>query len=433
MDLLCDYVVVEILLRLPLKYLHRLRAVSRRYNALVLRPDFATRYWRSHGPHLSGVFLQTEYLIRPWGHRPSFLGAPGRRLSSVLASDFGFIPKKQSGSGRFAEDESMVFIVHSACGLLLCCRGRERQTQYYVCNPVTWQCVALPVLPCPHDRYQCRSGLLTLAGDAYGNVTSFQVVLINHLEQWRKRGGAMDLKVFSSETGEWQAMQLKPPSLDARGASYFYPTFLGNSGTVYWIGTGIGDQREDRPIAYNSFYNRVQLFPAMPKPTTTYEHNRCLGERYGGGGLRYAHFDNSAFEVWDLLSDVQAAGGARWRLVHRVDVMELAEMNEEATSFLMRELGVSHEGVTNLMKRNDLFHVLGFHPTDEDIVYFDAARSVAAYSMGRREITLQSPRQCYESDLFPYVHPPHPVLIPEIKNTNSKLAPPSELLELNHS
>ncbi|CAO2190760.1 unnamed protein product [Urochloa humidicola] len=109
--------------------------------------------------------------------------------------------------------------------------------------------------------------------------------------------------------------------------------------------------------------------------------------------------------------------------------MELAEMNGEATSFLMRELGVSHEGVTNLMKRNDLFHVLGFHPTDEDIVYFDVARSVAAYSMGRREITLQSPRQCYESDLFPYVHPPHPVLIPEIKN-NSKLAPPSsELLE----
>lgn len=130
MDLVCGDAVEEILLRLPLKYLHHLRAVSRCYNALVLRPGFATRYWRSHGPHLSGVFLQFEWLVRPWGHRPCFLAAPGRRRSeSVLTSDLGFVPQMHTcPTGGFCagHDERMIFIVHSACGLLLCCRGDKR-------------------------------------------------------------------------------------------------------------------------------------------------------------------------------------------------------------------------------------------------------------------------------------------------------------------
>ncbi|CAL4949146.1 unnamed protein product [Urochloa decumbens] len=395
MDLLCDYVVEEILLWLPLKYLHRLRAVSRRYNALILNPGFATRYWRSHGPHLSGVFLQSERLLRPWGSRPTFLAAPGRRTSSVLAPDLG---------------------------------GRERQTQFYLCNPVTWQCVALPELPWPHEQHQWHSGLLTLAGDGYGNITSFQVVLVNHPSRWPRK----HLKVFSSETGEWRQHESQLPSLDVQ--QVHYPRFLAQSGTAYWIGTGTGIglfHRDERAIVYNSFYDTINviLLPARNRAIKDGDivHNRCLGERCGGGGLRYARFDDSAFEVWDLLWDVQA-GRTCWMLVHRVDVLELAKKNEEATSFFMREWGVNHEGVTNLVKRNDLFHVLGFHPTEDGIVYFDVGRSVAAYSMARREITLQSPRQCYSSDLFPYVHPPYPVLIPEIKN-NPKLAPPSELLE----
>ena len=73
MDLLFVDVVEEILRRLPAKYLHRVRAVSRRYNEIVLSPRFVACYWQSHSPHLSGVFLQTESVNRQWGHFPCFL------------------------------------------------------------------------------------------------------------------------------------------------------------------------------------------------------------------------------------------------------------------------------------------------------------------------------------------------------------------------
>lgn len=139
MDDLCDYLVEEIFLHLPLKYLHRIRAVSRRYNALVLNllPGFTARYWRTNGPKLAGVFLQSETLIRPWGSRPCFLTAQGSRspAESILSPDLGFLPQMQTS---YVGRENMMFIVSSSSsGLLLCSRGDEKQVQYYVCNPVT--------------------------------------------------------------------------------------------------------------------------------------------------------------------------------------------------------------------------------------------------------------------------------------------------------
>uniref|UniRef100_A0A0A9D4F9 Uncharacterized protein n=1 Tax=Arundo donax TaxID=35708 RepID=A0A0A9D4F9_ARUDO len=48
----------------------------------------------------------------------------------------------------FVDNQRMIHIVHSSsAGLLLCSRGRANRVQYYVCNPVTWQCMALPDMP----------------------------------------------------------------------------------------------------------------------------------------------------------------------------------------------------------------------------------------------------------------------------------------------
>lgn len=230
----------------------------------------------------------------------------------------------------------------------------------------------------------------------------------------------MALKVFSSETGHWRAMEFRVQSLgNMDGAAY--PTFLGQSGTAYWItGTysSYDQQHSDRAIAYNSFYNTIRVIQVpTPRVTKHRRRNRCLGERRGGG-LRYAHFDTTVLEVWDL----EEEGGEWWKLVHRVGAMELAMANQETTSFLLTARSVCFEGLVNLIEQNDLFNLIGLHPA-EDILYFDVGRSVAAYCMDRRAITLQSPRQCFSWDVFPYVHPPFPVIIPEIKN--SKQLPPS--------
>ncbi|TVU34199.1 hypothetical protein EJB05_16030, partial [Eragrostis curvula] len=402
MDLLCDNIVEEILLRLPLKYLHRLRAAARRYNALVLGPEFTARYWRSLGPHLSGVFLQTEFPQRPWRDRPCFLTASGHQpstMESVFAADIAFLPHLPHKEAYSWTTDGVIFIVHSSAGLLLCARGRgeESRVHYYVCNPVTWQCVALPKLPWPGYH----TGLLSVSANGDGTINTFQVALVNRPSGWHQHKGCLDLKIFSSDTGQWWAMQLHPPELRVDAPSR---PFLGQSGTAYWIGY----HDKDKVIAYNSVCHSVRV---LPVPTRVAENalNRCLGERQDGG-LRYAHFDFAVFEVWDL----QTAGenGMWWKLVHRIGVMELAQQNPEAADYATN--GGSIEGHIN---GNCLFEVIGFHPID-DIVYFDVRRTVAIYSIVHSTIELQRRRQCFSMDVFPYVHPAHPVLIPEIKNSN---------------
>ncbi|CAO2179502.1 unnamed protein product [Urochloa humidicola] len=409
MDLLCDNVVENILLRLPLKYLHRLRAVSRRYNALVLDPGFAARYWRLQGPHLSGVFLQTESLIRPWGHRPLFLTASGSHPSetgSVIASDLGFLPHLPQLHVGIGDPSRMVFILSSSAGLLLCARGEHKQVHYYVCNPVTWQLVSLPELPWP-GYYK---GILSVAANEDGTIKSFQVVLVNQPWNWKRQGGTMrlDLKVFSSDTSLWQTKRLWAPTLDLNNLSS--PLF-GRSGTAYWIGYHCG---KDRAIAYDSVRHSVQ---ALSLPTCDAEDdasNQCLGELQGGG-LRYAHFDFTVFEIWDLQKGGE--NGMPWKLVHRIGVMELARKNPVATNFACHDRGVILEV---LIRTNSLFTVIGFHPT-EDIVFLDVGRTVATYNFQNSTVRFQSPRRCFEMDVFPYVHPPHPVLIPEINKSHLEM------------
>uniref|UniRef100_A0ACD5TRI3 Uncharacterized protein n=1 Tax=Avena sativa TaxID=4498 RepID=A0ACD5TRI3_AVESA len=390
MDRLCDNLVEEILRRLPAKCLHRVRAAARRYNHIVLSPGFRARYWESHAPYLSGVFLQSN---RPWWQHSRFLAGSGGRspsaaTDSILASDLAFLP--QLPPGPAAKDRE-VFIVHSTAGLLLCSRGDHKPVQYYVCNPVTWQCVALPELPWPSAYL---SGLLSVTTDGDGGIGSsmkrFQVVLFSHPSSWKQSGGVMDLQVYSSATGRWEANRIQPPPATMDVETHAAPS-LGQSGTAYWIGY----RPMDKLIAYSCLRHTVQVLPLPSRVHDTTALNRCTGERQGGG-LRYAHFDCSVFQVWDL----QAGGGVDgiwWKMVHQVGVMELmAERNPEATA---------------------LFTVLGFHPT-RDIVFLEVNQNVAAYSIEHGTITYQCPHRYFPYDVFPYVHPAHPVEIPVRKEAS---------------
>uniref|UniRef100_A0ACD5X231 Uncharacterized protein n=2 Tax=Avena sativa TaxID=4498 RepID=A0ACD5X231_AVESA len=399
MDLLCDNIVEEILRRLPAKYLHRVRAVSRRFNDLVLSPGFVARYWQSHSGHLSGVFLQTESLTRPWGHFPDFLAGSPRpsATESIFASDLGFLPHvpKSQLQRPTMRDTRKIFIVHSTAGLLLCSRGHEGIVQYYVCNPVSWQWVSLPELPWRH--YQ-QHGLLSVTDNGDGIIRCFQVFLFNQPMHWRK---SLDLKVFSSDTGQWRATAIRSPQqyFDAR-----LPLFLGESGTAYCFRYSV----KDKVIAYNCNNYSIQVLP-LPDSVPECPYNRCIGERQGGV-LRYAHFDSSFFEVWDLRREGE--NGMCWTLVHQVGVMELAQQNLETATRAATFVGSTIQGRIN----SSLIWVLGFHPT-EDIVYMDVANAVASYSMEQGTIRYGSPRKCFCMDVFSYVHPAHPVKIPTIKDT----------------
>ncbi|XP_066312006.1 uncharacterized protein [Miscanthus floridulus] len=161
MDVVCDTLIVEeILPRLLPKCLLRLAATSRGYNALTRRPDFAARYWQR-----TGVFFQP--LQKP--------------------VDLTFLPEASAEEKAYLrhvgrDPEHGMAIVHSAAGLLLYIRGHTSSLHCYVCNPMTWQWVALPELPLPVCNCNQHCGHLTVATggeDGGAAAKGFQVVLVN--------------------------------------------------------------------------------------------------------------------------------------------------------------------------------------------------------------------------------------------------------------
>ncbi|GJM94108.1 hypothetical protein PR202_ga10724 [Eleusine coracana subsp. coracana] len=144
-------------------------------------------------------------------------------------------------------------------------------------------------------------------------------------------------------------MQRQPPVVVH---DYFVPPpILDHNGTAYWIRCVVRDQA----IAYNSANHSVQVIP-LPECLTQGKFKRSIGERLGGG-LRYAHSNSSVFEVWD---SKEGGKNIMWMLVHRVGVAELLERNTEAAALC------------------DYPEPLGFHPTNEDVVFVTMADSVFA-------------------------------------------------------
>ncbi|KAK3164597.1 hypothetical protein QOZ80_1AG0021650 [Eleusine coracana subsp. coracana] len=309
MDLLCDTLMVEeIMRRLPPKSLLRLSAASRRYNALVLQPDFAARYWQR-----AGVFFEPYR----WS-RPVFL--PGEE-------DHGRPPM--------------------LAGLLLCSRACYYPAHYYI---------------------------------------------FNHPTYWGEPGGCIKLKLFSSDRGQWKERQLQcPVHIDSR----VYHHVLGQSGTAYWI------CNEDKAVVFNSVNHSVKVI-TLPCCIDKRQENRVIGEkRPQGGGLRYAHSNSSAFEVWDSSQTKSDDGDITWMLVHRIGVNELFQRNPDV-----------------LFGPSSHIKPIGFHPTNDDIVFFGMPKAVVAYSIGRSTMSSQyTDNYMSYNDVFPFVHPPYPVPIPAIKNS----------------
>ncbi|KAL6615051.1 hypothetical protein ACP70R_037321 [Stipagrostis hirtigluma subsp. patula] len=414
MDVLCDTLMVEeVLPRLLPKSLICLGAVSRRYHALTLRPDFAARYWPR-----AGVFLQPIGIYEEL--RPRFLtGSVSREPSteSFSGADLSFLPgpsAREKDYLRRVGAQSGIVLMHSTAGLLLCSRGRIHPVHFYVCNPVTWQWVALPELPWPSHQWQ--SGLLTVDTKGDGAVERFKVVLFNHPIHWRDEGGCFDLRLFSSDTGLWEIMRLQPPVPTGVG---LYLTLLGQSGTVYWSQYTLNGHT----LAYNSENHTFRFIP-LPDRGADGQWNWIIGEDKRGG-LRFARSNSSVLEVWNTQKE---SGDGMWMLVQRVSIAELLERNPQVDAFLCCKLQKDYDALIN---RNQCLKLLSFHPTNDDIIFLRMPGALASCSVKHGTMNLQctykSSSEPSDSDMYPYVHPSYQVKIPAIKNSN----PAS--VKLNHS
>nr|CAB3504389.1 unnamed protein product [Digitaria exilis] len=279
MDDLCDALMVEeILPRLSPKSLICLGCVSRRYNAMVTDPDFSARYWLR-----AGVFIQ------PLAHsgrepRPLFLSSSGGVLcspatsaESMFGADLAFLPAPSAREKAYLRPfgasyciRSTDVVMHSAAGLLL----------------AAW--MALPELPCPPAEWQ--SGLLRVDtdGDAAKKPNKFQVLLFNHPFQWRKPGGCFDLRLFSSDTGQWKTIQLHPPIHVADGLPDWTP--IGQSGRAYCI---VRIEFHDHAILYSSDEHSVDVI-RLPTGIGTSLESRQLESSFFFPSCAEAARDDSA-------------------------------------------------------------------------------------------------------------------------------------------
>lgn len=131
--------------------------------------------------------------------------------------------------------------------LILCCKTRRRQRNYYICNPYTKQWVALP--PASKCQANVHVGFIC---DSYHRC---KVVRINKFEE----NPALQFKVeiFSSDTGEWRESIVLCP----RGIAYkdiiLRPAVAYNE-SLYWLcfsGSLIGF---DVPSKSNNFTSICQ-------------------------------------------------------------------------------------------------------------------------------------------------------------------------------
>ncbi|GAB4853536.1 hypothetical protein Ancab_017727 [Ancistrocladus abbreviatus] len=131
-----EYLLTEILLRLPAQTLLKFKPVCKHWNFIISSPHFAHHHSRQIPP-ISGMIFYS------WSNSKfefaRFSGAGGHKL---LKTSFTFLP--------FANDLLDVRILQSCNGLLLCSSVQKSTSDlrnYFVYNPTTGKSSTIPPMP----------------------------------------------------------------------------------------------------------------------------------------------------------------------------------------------------------------------------------------------------------------------------------------------
>lgn len=282
--------MVEILLRLPIKSLIRFKVVSKKWHSLITNPKFC--YLRNPDPNPAiGLFLPCS------GFRAD--------------GSFEFVPFSNQKSRNspfdklnFTKDPSGIKILQSCNGLLLCCssRARKHNRKYYVYNPTTKKFSTLPKFE-PGTGIRNRIRGMSLAFDPTKS-PHYKVVCVRGFEtdsgEYRYQ-----IESYSSNTGPWRVCS-EPFTAVAKFEDGVY-----SNGAIHWINAGIGH------CLYFDIENQALETMQMPSIPHDLDWRDIFYFGESRGHLYYIDISGSKieFDVYEMKRD-----HSEWFVKYQVDL-----------------------------------------------------------------------------------------------------------------
>ncbi|XP_011033121.1 PREDICTED: F-box protein At5g07610-like [Populus euphratica] len=359
-----DDVLVEILCRVTdRKHLIRLKSVCKCWNNLIT--DACV-------PKISDSSPLRGFIYHVW-----------RRVSSgktyIDYIPCAMTPAVAPEPHEFVKSYSSLLPFEPACGDFLdCCNGlllfvEGSIPQYYVCNPVTKQCVAIP-----RDFTLEDTCSASLAFDPFKS-PHYRVVCFDYSEP----KGPLRLRVFSSETGSWtiQETAFGYGSKKARLAKH----------CIYLDGVLYRQSASKLLLCFDLNRGNSRAIELPEKERLAPNDYGCIG--LSRRHLCYSDLVGTALHFW-LFED--RCKNDRWTLIHNINVDYLGKHVHRLDRTTIARFG-----------KISALRPFALHPTSE-VVFFGTGGAMLSYDPEDKRVeliyTTKKDRQIMKGQIsvFPY-------------------------------
>ncbi|KAK6117900.1 hypothetical protein DH2020_048357 [Rehmannia glutinosa] len=260
-----DDLLINIILRLPIKSLLRSKLVCKHWNSLISNPGFL------ESNSAVGIFFQ--FCNGPWHAYISF-SVYDSRVPPLLDFIQGF---------------SDIRILQSCNGLLLCSItdwAFNSRVNYYVCNPTTKQYSILPVVP---KKQRGLSLLFDPSRSPY-----YKVVCVRELKSYQNQH-RFQIEVYSSKTGSTWRILGEPFAATVKFKRGVYW-----NGAIHWISSSVIGES----IYFNPDDQTVKVMPTPP----ILDGDVSIRNSYFGESCGYLHYIDvykmsTGFNVYEMRRD----------------------------------------------------------------------------------------------------------------------------------
>lgn len=400
--------LVEILSRLPCnKSASQCKLVSKRWLSLLSEPYFLRRFLRVQIDSQTPVIGTTIFALPPNDAGKSQIFTLSKHPvfeTTSSASNFSlrFIPCLRP------------LLVGCHDDLVVCCKTIADQRDYYLCNPYTKHCVALPPTPKIHETVQvaflCESYYKFDSG-AGGS----SKIELNEEYRWKvvrvvpnDSNLEFSVEFFASEIGEWREVTVKCPKRNCFSTS---PRVVPYNGMLYWLCHGPVGEHTMCELDLCDTSGDGDIVPNVIKGPKV-ANNMCMS--IWGGTLRLCPVDLKShcpeLKIWEFKEEAGGKGKSKktkkkWGLVLEGVFMDQMVCKERLIA-------------RKLKKRGWHFHYLGSHPTDEDLVCMLLMPDIIV-KCNVRERTMERIAQLSvpilnETDVYSVVLPWWPTPVPKV-------------------